>query len=289
MRKLCLCTLALIFLLVPAVGVAEKPLVRVGFTLAEPVYRDELTASQIRDLGTGVTSFLIAALSREVRFLRFVSGDAPFRLVVRLGKPGASRGAHHDVVFDIELTGPNGVGSGTTWPFRGSDAWGIGIGSALQFSTEIQTSLDDHDMADLVPKVLSAITVATAGLLVPNDVDRLGLGWVVPLHREDVCMDMETEIELWTLTERTGYREMVPGKFLARATMTYDRVDRVVPEEFRRGLLCIANPNQQGLEVVEMSQPKDVHVVKVFVKSYHRNCEELVLPAAAAASFKGGR
>jgi hypothetical protein len=287
MRKPWPRTLSLLLLLAPASAAAEAPLVKVELTLAEPVYRGELKEAEIRDLGTRVADFLAGEMSREVRFLRFTRGDAPFHLSVRLGEAGASRVSFHDVLFHIELTGPDRIRSGTTWLFRGSNAWGTGIGSAGQFRTEIETSLGSHDMAELVPEVLSAIPVARDGFLIQDQ--RVGVGWVVPFRPAEVCMDTQSEIKL--KTEVASDLGVVPREFRAKATMPYNPRGAAAREELRHCLLCLAVPNQDGLDMVRRSRPSDVHVTNVYVMSYSRTqgCQEPLAPEAVAASFGGGR
>jgi hypothetical protein len=278
--------LPVLFLLATAAA-AETPLVKVELTLDEPVYRDELTNPQILDLETRVAGFLAGELSREVRFLRFTRGDAPFRLSVRLGQPGASRVSFHDVLFQIELTGPDQIRSRSAWLFRGGNAWGTGIGSASQLRTEIETSLGSHDMAELVPEVLSAIPVARDGLLIQDQ--QVGVGWVVPFKSSEVCMDSQSEIKL--KTEVASDLGLIPKEFRARATAPYNPRGLAPREELRNCLLCLAVPDQDGLDMVRRSQPADVHVKQVFVTSYRRTqpCQEPLAPAAVAGSFGGGR
>lgn len=280
--------LVLSFLLfLPAPAAAEAPLVQVEFNLAEPVYRDELTNAEILDLGARVAGFLTGELTREVRFLRFTRGNAPFRLSIRLGQAGASRVSFHDVLFQVELTGPDQIRSRAAWLFRGGNAWGTGIGSASQFRTEIETSLGSHDMAELVPEVLSAIPVARDGLFIQDR--QVGIGWVVPFRSSEVCMDTQSEVKL--RTEVASAVGVIPREFRARATAAYNPRGQAAREELRHCLLCLAVPDQDGLDMVRRSQPSDVHVTQVFVTSYRRtqSCREPLAPAAAAASFGADR
>lgn len=287
MRKTWPRILSFLFLLAPVTATAEAPRVKVDFTLAEPVYRDELKNAEILDLGARVAGFLTGELSREVRFLHFTRGDAGFLLSVRLGQAGASRVSFHDVLFHIELTGPDQIRSRTTWLFRGGNAWGTGIGSTGNFRTEIETSLGSHDMAELVPDVLSAIPVAQDGLFIQDQ--QVGIGWVVPFRSAEVCMDTQSEIKLKTEVESD--LGMIPREFRARATAPYNPRGLAPREELRHCLLCLAISDQDGLDMVRRSQPSKVHVKQVFVTSYRRTqpCQEPLAPAAAATSFGGDR
>jgi hypothetical protein len=288
MRKSWLCILPLTLLLLPDGAAAEKPQVKVSFMLAEPSYRDDLTDPQIRVLATDVTSFLVGELSREVRFLRFTGREAPFRLVVRLGIPRASKREFRDVFFYIELTRPDGVRRSTTWLYRAHTAWGTGIGSPTQFKAEIETRLGGHDMAELVPEVLSAIPVANDGFLVHDQ--KIGIGWVLPFRQEEMCMEAKSEVMLET--QVASDLGILSREFRARASMAYDPPPgRSTRKELRHCLLCLAVPDQEGLDTIRQSQPSDVRVTQVFVMSYRRmqSCQEPLPPAAAAASFGSGR
>jgi hypothetical protein len=267
----------------PAATAAGKPLVKVDFILAEPLYRDQLKAAQIRDLGTAVSSLLVGELSREVLFLGFTRDNAPFHLVFRLGAPQASKIAFHDVFFQAELTGPDGQRASTSWLFRDSSSWGNGIGSSSQLRTEIETSLGKHDMAELVPEVLSAIPVANDGFLVKDS--KIRVGWVLPFRDEEVCMGFETEIKLEGETSSTLGR--APFETWANAYMIYNPPGRSPREDLRHCLLYQTSRNQKGYDMMEQSKPSEVRIGQVFVMRYERKCKKPLAPAAV--SFGGTR
>jgi hypothetical protein len=98
-------------------------------------------------------------------------------------------------------------------------------------------------------------------------------------------MDMQSEVKL--RTEVVSDVGVIPREFRARATAPYNPRGLAAREELRHCLLCLALPDQDGLDMVRRSQPSDVHVTEVFVMSYRRTqvCQEPLAPAAAAASF----
>jgi hypothetical protein len=261
-----------VFLLFLPVGspAADKPAVRVQFSLAEPVYSAQFSPREIKDLVSATTSFLVRRLSDEIGFLRFASASsASFTMTFTLGEATADRTEHHEVRIHILLTGPRVTGRATDWPFRDDKAWGGSFGGLVQFEREIRDQMSKHLPGNLVSELLSLIPLASDVGSFIHPRPQIENAWVLPFRQIDLCMAANSEVKL--ANEVSTPFAVIPQEFLAVAKAPYSPSSHTAQDEELRGyLLFVPEPLQDGLAMMSQSEPSAVKVKKVFVTRYFK-------------------
>lgn len=203
----------------------EKLRVQVTCELAEPRYRDTLTAPQLRSIEADCAERLAVQLDARIGFLEFTPAAAQGNeLRIRIGNssPDAAANPFHPVNFEIEATGPNATGRGAavSWTFRALEehleripAESFADTIDLRFRAELR-----QKEAELVREQLSHFSIANTAYPMP-----LEKSWLLPFAREelgiadDSHLTIRAELEMPASRERFTYTVELFGDFTAAA------------------------------------------------------------------------
>jgi hypothetical protein len=284
LHRLAFLGLALTFLL-PELSGAAKPTVAVQFELVDPAYRAQLGAAQGAAAETELASFLVAdKLGREIGFLDFSLEPSEYTLRVSLGSAGANT-AFSSVDFHLAtLETPGSAGASALEPEvigsrivpvikaidRGTSVEDFLVNRS-SFVARMKTELEMIDFADLVPELFSQVPVAAGeSRLIPTGLQTEPVAWIIPYRREDLCMDVGSEIAVRARMPAggLGLRE---AQFSTVAKQPYDPPPGALPAELellRFRLLCFPPRDQVDLDLLESSAPEQVTVDAIFVTLY---------------------
>lgn len=278
--------LAILVLAPGAARAADKPLVQVGFSVAEPLYQQRLSDAEQAAIEQRIAQFLLTRLQEDIPFLAFGPGQADsYRLRVSLGQANAPK-VPHDVRFVIDLIAPDGRKEGSkVWGFRGRATWDDAIGGPEVFEREIRARLSQLRLTDLVPGVLERVPVTQEGTSIP--LPEVKMAWILPFLKADLCLGPGSAVSLATEIE-TSFNPNEPRQYRAIPTV-YLGSEK---PEHRGRVLCLPE-SQQDLTLLENRTPDQVRVKKVFVTTYSKPAEGCfpapASPEAVASSLGGER
>jgi hypothetical protein len=249
----------------PAAMAQKRAAVTVSVELVAQRYRDRFANRQAVE--AKAATLFAEYLTKNVGFLRFAPDDStrPYRLAFLLDRlDRTSTSGFSEVGFWVHLDRVGEAPVEAYWlQFRGADQALAGVGTEVQFLTEIKSKLAHRDADSLRTGVLRWIPVSETGLLP----DLQPVGVVLPFPLLELCMKHQSIVEFLAEFGGAVTRE---EPFKARVEGTYTPTGPSTPdvEPFRGGgfakVVDITAPNDLSLSISQHS----VKVKKIFVTAY---------------------
>ncbi|HKJ02178.1 MAG TPA: hypothetical protein VJ997_06975, partial [Longimicrobiales bacterium] len=174
----------------PAQGQQRTP-VGVRFTLGDELYRSELTDAEIAGLEADGASLLAEELGRKIPYLDFRPLDTTayqmhFLVAKRSATAGADALAQIGLFADLESADPTSRDIYWLTMRRPEDALQP-VGTPADILDQLRLKLRlDADYTLLADSLLAHVPVADTAAAWGDP-----LGWVLPFHGQDLCMDRQ--------------------------------------------------------------------------------------------------
>jgi hypothetical protein len=263
-----------------------RPVIAVKFVLQENLYRNEYSTQDVSKIERGVADTLAQLLSRRIGFVQFErAGAAPQTLVVTLNRKDLGSGAQrHETGFYVRLATAGVAGQDTYWRmFRPLEEYLAARGTSAAFMREVQARFEVDDV-ESIQDLLRSIPISTQATLWQDAV--VGIGWILPFRRADLCMDFETTLRIAN-TIRSGIDTR--KEFRAKATGDFNTTDTSSALGTLRGnVVGMATDPTADLAILRTTPANAIIVNGVFIDHYHRSDAACAMPAAPqSTSFPG--
>jgi hypothetical protein len=268
----------------------QRPKIRVVFTLQEQLYRGDYSAQDLQRIERGFAGAVARLLSDRIPFAQFDTASSPERtLVISLDKKDRGSNAHQqETGLFLHLASAAAPGQDRYWrTFRPVEDYLAARGSPAAFLKELQSRLEVDDL-EILQDVLRSVPIATDGRLLVDPI--VGVVWILPFKRNDMCMDVAT-----TLRVANTIRSAVEARkeFRAQASGDYNPSNPPVELQGFRGNLVGLPIDSTDLAMLRAAPAGSVIVSGVFVDHYHRSDVACSVAAAPdSTSFpptSGGR
>ena len=237
----------------------------VVFQIGDPHYILPIEETKRQKIPGEAAAAIATVLNDKIRFLKFTtSAAAAYQLTIKLDRQeGGNTNFASEFEFFLSLTGPGVHDEGGKPPyivFRGKDDYSNPFFSVEAAVTAIATAVRGADHGPLVA-VLKQVAMAEGGEFVPQPV-----GWRIARDRAEYCLDVNSRLRIWTV-------------FPLGFDPPRDVFEGLVKETRVAGtLLSVVDPkvNEAMVPLLSTLPASEIHVEKVYVIEYRRDCTEPV-------------